>query len=200
MPEIIKEYSLTNKERDLSSAMNTVIAEKGTFLSRFKSAAAATFISGASATIRPKSAISSPSRAGFSDFLQIFWSSLSFISAKFVSLKAAAIPSASESERKKSVSLIPSLTVFVNAFAVHSPHCIACSSEAPRSRHFWAIAATMYFVRFAVFTPSSCIRIRTARFQHWLLTRARGTPPIMADLGIPRSSRFRHETGKDWMM
>lgn len=42
MPEIIKEYSLTNKERDLSSAMNTVIAEKGTFLSRFKSAAAAT--------------------------------------------------------------------------------------------------------------------------------------------------------------
>jgi len=38
MANEIKTYSLTNKERDLSSAMNTVIAGKGTFLSRFKSA------------------------------------------------------------------------------------------------------------------------------------------------------------------
>lgn len=42
MANEIKTYSLTNKERDLSSAMNTVIAEKGSFISRFKSAAAAT--------------------------------------------------------------------------------------------------------------------------------------------------------------
>lgn len=42
MANEIKTYSLTNKERDLSSAMNTVIAGKGTFLSRFKSAANAT--------------------------------------------------------------------------------------------------------------------------------------------------------------
>ena len=42
MPDIIKTYSLTNKERDLSSTLNTVIAGKGTFLSRFKSAADAT--------------------------------------------------------------------------------------------------------------------------------------------------------------
>lgn len=34
----ITTYSLTNKQRDLSSAMNTVIAGRGTFLSRFKSA------------------------------------------------------------------------------------------------------------------------------------------------------------------
>ena len=42
MPNEIKTYSLTNKARDLSSAMNTVIAGKGRFLSRFKSASPAT--------------------------------------------------------------------------------------------------------------------------------------------------------------
>ena len=41
MPNEIKTYSLTNKARDLSSAMNTVIAGKGRFLSRFKSASPA---------------------------------------------------------------------------------------------------------------------------------------------------------------
>lgn len=37
----IKTYSLTNKERDLSAALNTVIAGRGRFVSRFKKAARA---------------------------------------------------------------------------------------------------------------------------------------------------------------
>ncbi len=41
MSQRIVTYSLTNKERDLSGAMNTVIAGKGTFVSRFVSAAGA---------------------------------------------------------------------------------------------------------------------------------------------------------------
>jgi len=57
-----------------------------------------------------------------------------------------------------------------------------------------------FFVRIPNLTPNSCIAVRTWRFQHCELTRARGTPPTMADFGAPTSSRFKQVTGNDCKM
>ena len=160
---------------------------------------AVTFSRGSSATILPKSAISSASI-----YLRLLCLSINFLSfgsflvifVKFVSLRRVSKSSISSGAMKNIASVLVDIRFDARDFAA-SLRCLSFSQ-------YCLVLSESRFVKFLVRIPrgvfKSCNLSRMARFQHCELTRARDVPPMMALLGLPTSSRLRQLTGKDCRM